>query len=693
MSTDGEYDDDSGIGGARRNRIDSSAGGDDDDSNRNADDAYFGYIPTNKSSVHDSTGHDDLLEDDDMIHDYVDRSNNDDDDEEDDNELTLKQVVDRGCKYLDIGTAVLPGPLFTADVEDYDGSEELRDAVKSMPETHYARIIRKEFNAIVIEHHLKWSPLLSIDVHPPTTSSTKQKPQQQHYSLNRSTSSTVEQQPQQSSLQATSHTNTSNNNNTTTTNSGSSTTEQPRLGRYDFYYADSIVDWGLAKGIRKIKGHVLVWHVTTPKLLEDLEPSRVREELQRHIYTVMGHFRGRISTWDVVNEALAPDGTLAENVFLRKLGPSYIEDCFRWAHDADPTAILLYNDNKVEGYGTKKANGFYELLADLKAKRVPVHGCGLQAHWNAAGTGLNRPPTPRMLKKQIRRLGKLGLTVNISEMDVRVSKLQPTELRDIAQRQVYYDLIAAAISEPAVDGIWLWGFTDRHTWVSNFYYDDEPLLFDEYYQRKPAYYGLRDALTTLTPGHVICGDYYSSSNTTCSSIQHTAQRTSSILPSHPTIPIESDADDNGNTWGHLWIQPEPEVDLLDDGGVVGGGGDTRPDWEQDEEPLPDDEPGMISNNDDTNNSNDLLLLQKQSSSKALSPKGAKMILNMNGTTTTNTGDSNNNHTDDPLLLVGETTDDDDDDIIISDNNHDRIEDDDDILLAPTGSSDALPSIS
>eukprot|EP00565_Helicotheca_tamesis_P000820 CAMPEP_0185735314 /NCGR_PEP_ID=MMETSP1171-20130828/24928_1 /TAXON_ID=374046 /ORGANISM="Helicotheca tamensis, Strain CCMP826" /LENGTH=69 /DNA_ID=CAMNT_0028405575 /DNA_START=84 /DNA_END=290 /DNA_ORIENTATION=- len=63
----------------------------------------------------------------------------------------------------------------------------------------------------------------------------------------------------------------------------------------------------------------------------------------------MGHFRGRIQLWDVVNEALAPDGSLAQNVFYRKLGPGYIEDAFRWAHEADPNAILLYNDNKVEG--------------------------------------------------------------------------------------------------------------------------------------------------------------------------------------------------------------------------------------------------------------------------------------------------------------------------------------------------------
>jgi endo-1,4-beta-xylanase len=294
-------------------------------------------------------------------------------------------------------------------------------------------------------------------------------------------------------------------------------------------------------------GHVLVWHVTSPKFVEEMEPAEVREAVKRHIFTVMGHFKGRIRVWDVVNEALAPDGTLAENVFLRKLGPEYIEEAFQWAHEADPTATLLYNDNKVEGIGSKKAEGFYNLLADLKAKGVPVHGCGMQAHFNAAGTGRNRTPTPRAVKQQIHRLGKLGLTVNISEMDVRVSKLEGS-LRLTAQRQIYHDIIAAALSEPAFDGVWLWGFTDRHTWVSSFYYDDEPLIFDEYYMRKEAYFGLRDALETLTTGGTVGGE---------------------------DVLLDSDVDVDGNPWGHLWMQPDPE--FSEEGSSVG---DARPDWEQ-----------------------------------------------------------------------------------------------------------------
>jgi endo-1,4-beta-xylanase len=416
---------------------------------------------------------------------------------------TLKQVVADACKRIDIGTAVLPKPLFTSDAQDF-GEDDLEDfrsetanEASAESTSTYARVLQSEFNSIVVEHHLKWAPMC-------------------------------------------------------TSEPGPLPGEKPsdRLGRYDFHHADAIVDWALERDI-KVKGHVLVWHITSPKFLEDLEPADIRMQLKRHIYTVMGHYRGRIHVWDVVNEALAPDGTLAETVFFRKLGPEYIEDCFRWAHEADSSATLLYNDNKVEGIDSKKGEGFYELLADLKAKSVPVHGCGMQAHFDAAGVGWNRPPTPRMVKQQIRRLGELGLTVNISEMDVRVSKL-PANLQQLAQRQIYHDILAAALSEPAFDGIYLWGFTDRHTWVTHFYHDDEPLVFDENYGRKESYYGLRDALATMTPGGTVGGE---------------------------GVLLTSDVDVNGNKWGHQWMQPEPNPSVWEEQNA-GAVGNARPDWEQ-----------------------------------------------------------------------------------------------------------------
>jgi len=420
---------------------------------------------------------------------------------------SLKEVVANAIKKLHIGAAVLPKPLFCPDVDELLGdfscveTNETREgrapekySISQIP-TRYARTLRNEFNAIVIEHHLKWAPLC---VSEPGVMEDGSPPCQ-------------------------------------------------RLGRYDFHHADAIVDWAIKQKMT-VKGHVLVWHITSPQFLEDMSSAEVREQLRRHIFTTMGHFRGRIKIWDVVNEALAPDGTLAENVFFRKIGPGYIEECFRWAHQADPQAILLYNDNKVEGMNgpnKEKADGFFHLLASLIKKGAPIHGCGIQAHFNAAGTGQRRVPTPRMVKNQIHRLGNLGLKVNISEMDVRVSQLAPN-LRQIAQRQIYHDIIVAALTEPAFDGVWLWGFTDRHTWVTQFYTEDEPLIFDESYERKEAYYGLRDALYSITQGGTIG---------------------SSVM-------LDSDEDDDGNRWGHIWMTPPS---YSEDNDVATG--DDRPDWE------------------------------------------------------------------------------------------------------------------
>lgn len=278
---------------------------------------------------------------------------------------SLRELASSLCKRVDIGTAILPKPLFEHDDNDNipnatidcsntdDADKQQQQQLQQQQETRYAQIVSSEFNSIVIEHHLKWGPLchtLPGPIHPSTPST--------------------------------------------------------RIGRYDFSHCDAMVDWAISHKM-KVKGHVLCWHVTTPEYVEDMTSEQVREELKRHIFTTMGHFRGRIACWDVVNESLAPNGTLAQNIFLKKLGPSYIEQCFRWAHEADPGAFLIYNDNKVEGMNgpnKAKADGFYDLLKDLVSKGVPVHGAGMQAHFNAGGVGdRQRVPTPLQVKNQIRR--------------------------------------------------------------------------------------------------------------------------------------------------------------------------------------------------------------------------------------------------------------------------------------------------
>jgi endo-1,4-beta-xylanase len=440
---------------------------------------------------------------------------------------TLRETAARCHGKVYIGAAVLPRPLFVLDYDDVDDDVGGRRAATSggvatavvrprigcatistvdrddqtTTDTRYSRILSSEFNSVVIEHHLKWSPLVHALPGPISQSSPP----------------------------------------------------ETTLGRYDFRHVDSMVDWAISRNMH-VKGHVLIWHVTSPPFLEDMSPDDVRYAVKRHIFTTMGYFRDRINMWDVVNEALASDGTLVENVFYRKMGPGYIGECFRWAHEADPNSFLIYNDNKVEGCGVgsdggegangclraiapnqAKSDGYYRLLKSLVDDGVPIHGAGMQAHLDSSGIGRNRPPTPSMVKRQIRRIGELGLKVNISEMDVRVSKSKDGVNRDAAQTCIYRDILSAALSESCFHGIWLWGFSDRHTWVKNFYHDDTPLIFDDAYERKMSYSGLEDALRSIAcpndgDGGYDGGAWY----------------------------LESDYDEAGNEWGSDWMTPEPE---------------------------------------------------------------------------------------------------------------------------------------
>ena len=184
----------------------------------------------------------------------------------------------------------------------------------------------------------------------------------------------------------------------------------------------------------------------------------------------------------------------AQDHLPRKLGPRYIADAFRWAHESDPQALLFYNDYDSEGL-TPKSDAVYRLAERLKAEGVPISGVGIQMHIKAAGGA-----TAADVARNMDRLAKLGLLVNISEMDVRIRELPGTLAERLnVQRQIYADIVAACVAQPRCHAITLWGFTDAHSWVDGFFGADDPLPFDEQYRRKPAYYGIRDALQSAKP--------------------------------------------------------------------------------------------------------------------------------------------------------------------------------------------------
>jgi endo-1,4-beta-xylanase len=259
-------------------------------------------------------------------------------------------------------------------------------------------------------------------------------------------------------------------------------------GSEDFSGGDAIAAYASAHGMQ-VKGHALVWHQAVPSWVGGLAAADLRIELERHIRSVAAHYRGRVLAWDVVNEAIDDNGFgLRASIFRQKLGDGYIADAFRIARQADPEALLFYNDYSGEGLGGK-SDAIYDLVRGLLAQGVPIDGVGLQMHIRAAA-----PPSDASVAANMRRLAALGLRVNISEMDVRVGDIGGATPANLdRQKSVYHSLVGVCVAEPACHAMTFWGFTDAHSWIYNQYGPDAPLLFDTQLAPKPAFFGVFDA--------------------------------------------------------------------------------------------------------------------------------------------------------------------------------------------------------
>ena len=253
-------------------------------------------------------------------------------------------------------------------------------------------------------------------------------------------------------------------------------------GNYNFGEADAIVAMAEEHGM-KVRGHTLVWHNQLPSWLTDRQWSRdeLTGILHEHIATVAGHYRGRIWAWDVVNEAVEDDGSLRNSLWLQSIGPEYIEMAFRWAHEADPDALLFYNDYSGEGLGTK-SDAIYALVADLRKRGVPIDGVGLQMHIPLDGT-----PRPEDVAANMQRLAALGLQVHITEMDVRIPE-PVTEEKLALQAQMYHKMLDVCLTAENCTAFETWGFTDSHSWIPEYFPGSgKALIFDEAYRPKPAF--------------------------------------------------------------------------------------------------------------------------------------------------------------------------------------------------------------
>ncbi len=295
----------------------------------------------------------------------------------------------------------------------------------------------------------------------------------------------------------------------------------PQPGSYSFDLADRYVSFG-EKNHMFIVGHNLVWHNQTPAWVfqDDKGNPADRETLLKrlhdHVYTVVGRYKGRINGWDVVNEALAEDGTLRQTPWLKIIGEDYLAKAFQFAHEADPQAELYYNDYNLENEA--KLKGALELLRKLQAQGVPITGVGIQGHYHMD------LPTNDQVDAAITAFSKLGLMVMITELDVDVlplalqymgadvtlsAELQPklnpypTGLPDVLQQalaQRYAGLFGVFLKHRGeLVRVTFWGVTDGDSWLNNWPVKGRtnyPLLFDRKAQPKPAF----DAVIRVSAG-------------------------------------------------------------------------------------------------------------------------------------------------------------------------------------------------
>jgi endo-1,4-beta-xylanase len=270
---------------------------------------------------------------------------------------------------------------------------------------------------------------------------------------------------------------------------------EPEQGNFDFSLGDQVVAFAEAHRMR-VKGHALVWHGATPDWVLDVtSPSELRAVIRDYVTEVVTHFKGKVEAWDVVNEAIADSGGDFRNThFYKVLGTEFFEIAFEAARAADPDVELLYNDYGGEDMGVK-SDAIYELVKGLKESGVPIDGIGLQSHLTHNGVPADE------LEANMKRLAALGLSINLSEIDVRMGMATGTLDEKLAQQaKIYRQLASACADQPACTGLFVWGFTDAHSWVDGtFGGTNLPCLFDEDLNRKPAYDGLRAGMTEAAP--------------------------------------------------------------------------------------------------------------------------------------------------------------------------------------------------
>lgn len=259
---------------------------------------------------------------------------------------------------------------------------------------------------------------------------------------------------------------------------------RPSPNEFDFSAADAMLNFAQTHNLL-FRGHALIWHESLPRWFQQVvNHQNAANVMKHHIETVVGHYKGRMHSWDVVNEAIEYDPLASQRAdglrrtpWFEFLGPDYIDLAFRIAAKADPDALLVYNDYGID-YNTAmdkaKRRAILGLLKRLRAKGTPIHALGIQAHLRGDSLDFD----PKSLRQFLKEVAALDLKILITEMDVNDSKL-PADIqrRDRIVAGVYEDYLSVVLDEPAVIAVITWGLSDRYTYLSKFFprSDNQPV--------------------------------------------------------------------------------------------------------------------------------------------------------------------------------------------------------------------------
>ena len=285
---------------------------------------------------------------------------------------------------------------------------------------------------------------------------------------------------------------------------------QPFPNKFNFGAADKYVELGIKNNMH-IVGHALVWHNQLADFMKTtVSRSEFKKHVENHINTVVSRYKGKIDTWDVVNEAFNENGSLRQSVFKKQMGENYIEDVFKLAETADPDADLIYNDYNL--YKPAKRAGVLKMVNKLQENGTKINAIGVQAHWR-----LNSPSLME-IEQIILDISDLGVEVMFTELDVTVlpnpwelvgaevtqnfSKFEgdpkmdpyPKALPKSVEKQLakrYEDIFKLFIKhQDKISRVTFWGVMDKHSWLNDWPIKGRtnyPLLFDRNYQPKKAY--------------------------------------------------------------------------------------------------------------------------------------------------------------------------------------------------------------